>query len=121
MSECNPHPDAPHGFDRNGSHSEDRYVCDCEGWEPPGDLRTRIAAAMRAEVETNGLDSPVEDWIPFLADAVIAELDLAIPCAANGCRMRQIARRHAEASGYLTDSGRTIRSAEKLGLTGDGE
>ena len=29
---CNPHPDAPHGFDRNASHSAGRYVCDCEGW-----------------------------------------------------------------------------------------
>jgi hypothetical protein len=28
------HPDAPH-FDRNASHSADRYVCECEGWEPP--------------------------------------------------------------------------------------
>ena len=31
---CNPHPKAPHGFDRNGSHSADRYVCECEHWEP---------------------------------------------------------------------------------------
>ena len=31
--ECNPHPDAPHGFDRDSSHSLGRYVCDCEGWE----------------------------------------------------------------------------------------
>lgn len=33
--ECNPHPNAPHGFDRNSSHSEDRYVCECESWTPP--------------------------------------------------------------------------------------
>ena len=33
--ECNPHPDAPHGFDRNSSHSEDRYVCECEHWIAP--------------------------------------------------------------------------------------
>ncbi len=32
---CKDHPDAPHGFDRNASHSEDRYVCECEYWEPP--------------------------------------------------------------------------------------
>ena len=31
---CSDHPDAPHGFDRGSSHSSDRYVCDCEGWEP---------------------------------------------------------------------------------------
>ena len=33
QQQCNPHPKAPHGFDRNSSHSADRYVCDCEGWD----------------------------------------------------------------------------------------
>jgi hypothetical protein len=33
--DCKTHPDAPHGFDSNASHSADRYVCECEGWEPP--------------------------------------------------------------------------------------
>lgn len=32
---CNPHPDAPHGFMRDASHSAGRYVCECESWEPP--------------------------------------------------------------------------------------
>jgi hypothetical protein len=32
--ECNPDPRAPHGFDRNMSHTEDRYVCECEYWTP---------------------------------------------------------------------------------------
>lgn len=32
---CSTHPDAPHGFNRNGSHNAGRYVCDCEGWNPP--------------------------------------------------------------------------------------
>lgn len=36
-----------------------------------------------------------------IADVVIRALDLANPCAATGCRMRQIARRHAEASSKL--------------------
>ena len=31
---CKTHPDAPHGFDRNASHNADRYVCECESWEP---------------------------------------------------------------------------------------
>lgn len=31
---CKDHPDAPHGFDRNASHNADRYVCECESWEP---------------------------------------------------------------------------------------
>jgi hypothetical protein len=32
---CKTDPRAPHGFDRNASHSADRYVCECEGWNPP--------------------------------------------------------------------------------------
>jgi hypothetical protein len=34
-TKCKDHPDAPHGFNRNASLTEDRYVCDCEYWEPP--------------------------------------------------------------------------------------
>ena len=30
---CSNHPDAPHGFCRDASHSAGRYVCECEGWE----------------------------------------------------------------------------------------
>ncbi len=30
---CKTHPDAPHGFARNASHNEGRYVCECEHWE----------------------------------------------------------------------------------------
>jgi len=32
---CKEHPDAPHGFMRDASHSAGRYVCECESWEPP--------------------------------------------------------------------------------------
>lgn len=32
---CKTHPDAPHGFNRTASHTQGRYVCDCEWWEPP--------------------------------------------------------------------------------------
>jgi dienelactone hydrolase len=38
---CKTHPDAPHGFDRNASHSADRYVCECEGWEPVDNAYTK--------------------------------------------------------------------------------
>lgn len=31
---CSEHPDAPHGFDRNASHSAGHYVCDCYNWNP---------------------------------------------------------------------------------------
>jgi len=32
---CKEHPDAPHGFMRDASHTAGRYVCECEFWEPP--------------------------------------------------------------------------------------
>ena len=34
---CKTHPDAPHGFCRTDSHTEGRYVCECEHWEPTED------------------------------------------------------------------------------------
>lgn len=33
-SKCKTDPRAPHGFLRGASHSEGRYVCECEYWEP---------------------------------------------------------------------------------------
>jgi hypothetical protein len=32
-TKCNTHPNAPHGFLRNASHNEGRYVCECEHWK----------------------------------------------------------------------------------------
>lgn len=29
---CSRHPDAPHGFCRSSSHSNNRYTCECEAW-----------------------------------------------------------------------------------------
>lgn len=72
------------------------------------DLRTRIAAALLGDHCVQGMTATCDDCRAHAlrqADAVIRELDMGIPCATDGCRMRQIAR----------------RSAEKLGLTGDGE
>jgi hypothetical protein len=31
---CKKHPDAPHGFDRDASLTQNRHVCECEYWEP---------------------------------------------------------------------------------------
>jgi len=33
-SYCNPHPDAPHGFDRGASHGAGTYICECQSWQP---------------------------------------------------------------------------------------
>lgn len=42
---CNPHPAAPHGFDRNASHDADTYVCLCESWAPGDESTTQEAPA----------------------------------------------------------------------------
>lgn len=43
-TKCSTHPDAPHGFDRNGSHMAGHYVCECSGWTPskPRSLQERL-------------------------------------------------------------------------------
>lgn len=66
---CSTHPCAPHGFDRNASHNEHRYVCDCEGWSP-ADCRKAACccAAQRSDeqkmlgatlVEASGCATPI--------------------------------------------------------------
>ena len=47
--DCKTHPDAPHGFLRNASHTEGRYVCECEYWKE--DMKTIIEMAKEAERE----------------------------------------------------------------------
>jgi hypothetical protein len=70
--QCNPHPDAPHGFDRNASHNADRYVCECEGWQPADNAWALAWAPLplipehiKAEMLPAGYarqPEPVEDW-----------------------------------------------------------
>lgn len=47
---CNPHPDAPHGFARNSSHNAGRYVCECEGWEPPKSGQELVAKIIESNI-----------------------------------------------------------------------
>lgn len=49
---CKTHPDAPHGFLRNASHSMDRYVCECEFWEEPVVEATIQLTRQQAETVT---------------------------------------------------------------------
>ena len=50
-------------------------------------LRTRIAAVI---CDMDALHA--KQWSLDVADAVIEALDLANPCATDGCRMRRLAR-----------------------------
>lgn len=94
MSECNRHPCAPHGFNRNASHSADEYVCDCEYWQPSEgcnavafQARIAVLEADRAELlealewlTECALNMPQDE--PFdKADGVIVAAKAAIDAA----------------------------------------
>lgn len=65
-SKCNPHPKAPHGFDRNASHSAHRYVCECESWDPyQSGYDEGFQAGMKAEQE---LEQPVQEPVAWMED-----------------------------------------------------
>lgn len=74
-------------------------------------LRTRIIAAIAKADQDWCSDNPLHE---DMADAVIRELDLGIPCVTTGCRMRQIARRHSEASSRLEQPDDSSINAESV-------
>lgn len=59
---CKDHPDAPHGFCRDESITQDRYVCECEFWEPPKTAEQE-PVAWHLDAET----------AKFLADMITAD------------------------------------------------
>jgi hypothetical protein len=77
---CKDHPDAPHGFDRNASHNADRYVCDCEGWQPPAQtVNAQLLEALKRMERWSCAISPGHysgDHPIALAQAAIAAADL---------------------------------------------
>ena len=57
---CSDHPSAPHGFNRNASHSNDRYTCECEGWEEM--MRNDVIDSLkRLRIEWQELDFSTDD------------------------------------------------------------
>jgi len=67
---CKTHPDAPHGFDRNASHSEDRYVCECEYWEPEPVTRYSDIVSDSGLDPRNKFDTapPKSKWVGLTED-----------------------------------------------------
>ena len=64
---CKTHPDAPHGFVRNASHTQDRYVCECEYWEEPK-VNERIKllagqAGLKSEIMVDESNRDVECFL----------------------------------------------------------
>ena len=56
---CKTHPMAPHGFLRQASHANDRYVCECEAWDP---YDAGYQDGMRAAWDANGTLLP-DGWV----------------------------------------------------------
>jgi hypothetical protein len=78
---CKDHPDAPHGFLRDSSHTEGRYVCECEYWEPSKESEEKRTIEIN-DNERKAIDAYLSDhWAGFLtvaqkhlSDSEIAEL-----------------------------------------------
>jgi hypothetical protein len=72
---CKDHPDAPHGFDRNASHNADRYVCECESWEPPkrewvGLTDEEVSEIIDREIGFNSCWGPEEKFARAIEQAL---------------------------------------------------
>ena len=64
---CKTHPKAPHGFLRDASHNEGRYVCECEFWEPPkrewvGLTDEEVSEIIGKEIGFNSCFGPEESF-----------------------------------------------------------
>ena len=62
---CNPHPKAPHGFNRNASHANDRYTCECEGWDA---YDAGYQAGVLAGIEASTGQEPEQEPVIFLKE-----------------------------------------------------
>jgi hypothetical protein len=83
--QCNPHPNAPHGFLRNASHTEGRYVCACEYWQPyeaaleqPEPEQAEPVVPPELEAHFRHLDAQMEQ--PVRAESVTTP-----PCKGMNC------------------------------------
>lgn len=59
---CKTHPNAPHGFDRNASHNADRYVCECESWEPDEESKEQYLIISQ-HVKKALMGEPKKQWV----------------------------------------------------------
>ena len=73
---CKTHPDAPHGFVRGASHSEDRYVCECEFWEEPKmNERINELAEKACAVTRNTFGKPMNlDELEKFAELIVRRM-----------------------------------------------
>lgn len=107
---CKTHPDAPHGFCRNSSHTAGRYVCECEHWEEPQASAAQPAPAGEREAEAAAIAEEI-DWLIRQWDA---------KASWSGERMAELLEAAGKASEMLAAWQRTqsapVSQAERLPL-----
>ena len=94
---CKTHPDAPHGFCRNSSHTAGRYVCECEHWEEPQASAAQPAPAGEREAEAAAIAEEI-DWL-------IRQWDAGVNW--SGERMAELLEAAGKAAEMLTAQQRT--------------
>ena len=62
VKECNPHPNAPHGFLRQASHDAGRYVCECEWWDEKDYELATLEEAEEFDKKRNYKYTEWDDW-----------------------------------------------------------
>jgi hypothetical protein len=73
--QCNQHSKAPHGFMREASHQEGRYVCECELWDPYEAGREEGVQAM--------LKYEKDNYIPLTAVEIVDCAKVVYQCDPN--------------------------------------
>jgi hypothetical protein len=118
---CSTHPKAPHGFSRNASHSSDRYVCECEGWDAyDAGFQAGLARGFDRAHEDDSVDSnqntiglPVSKRLTD-ADAAYILGQLPVPPVGSGSGIHEWAMSAVrEISAY----GEPVKRAALPGLT----
>ena len=74
--ECSNHPDAPHGFCRDASHSADRYVCECEGWEAEQPAQEPVSDHEQFMNEARKAFGIAPSWQGLSNDEIINIIDI---------------------------------------------
>ena len=81
---CSIHPDAPHGFCRDASHTANRYVCECEGWTPPPQPQTVKDALEKAASICDARAKYMKEMI--MQDVVVGKADTGAMVCADAIR-----------------------------------
>lgn len=134
----NPHPKAPHGFDRGNAHSLGRYVCYCENWAPAQEAAQHVSAQGPAELwlqlhgESMELDEPVDytDGVTWCweqiyeGDVRYVRAELLDWLDSNGCTdVHKLGNRWYVRQGYGSPVHRsdTLRDAIRAAIAAQGE